>query len=56
MYQIYCTYHLAGRFRQGAGPGPGLRLQGGLSHPRPSAAPPQDHGYELKEKMVDVIN
>ena len=54
MYQIYCTYHIAGGLRQGAQLG--LRLQGGLSHPRPSAAPAQDHGYELKEKMVNVIN
>ena len=54
MYQIYCTYHLAGRLRQRAAPG--FQLQGGLSHPRPTAATPEDDGYELKEKMVNVIN
>ena len=54
MYQIYCTYQIAGAYRQRAAPI--LQLQGGLSHPLPSAAPPQDHEYELKEKMVNIIN
>ena len=54
MNQIYYTYDIAGGLRQGAQPG--LRLQGGLSPPQPSAAPPQDDGYDLKEKMVNVIN